>query len=82
MGLFDEEYWNTFNQQNQSDNLHAETGENSQRQSGMSRTNQKYPENRDNRRPSNPHDRLSRSRHTGEFRHHETPCANGAGRRL
>ena len=36
MGLFDEEYWNTFNQQNQSDNLHAETGENSQRQSGMS----------------------------------------------
>lgn len=36
MGLFDNEYLNTFNQQSQSDNLHAETGENSQRQSGMS----------------------------------------------
>lgn len=82
MGLFDEEYWNTFNQQNQSDNLHAETGENSQRQSGMSGQIRNTPKTGTTARPSNPHDRLSRSRHTGEFRHHETPCANGAGRRL
>ncbi len=36
MGRFDEEYRNTFNQQNRSDDLYARTGENSQRQSGMS----------------------------------------------
>ncbi len=35
MGLFDDEYWNAFNQQNQSDNLNAQTGENSQCQTGM-----------------------------------------------
>lgn len=35
MRLFDDEYWNAFNQQNQSDNLYAQTGENSPRQTGM-----------------------------------------------
>lgn len=43
MGLFDDEYWNTFNQQNQSDNLYAQTGENSPRQSGMSGQIQNTP---------------------------------------
>lgn len=81
-GRFDEEYWNTFNQQNRSDDVYAQTGENSQRQSGMSGQIKNPPQNRGIHSPSNPHDRLSRSGHGGKFPHHEIHRTNEAGRRF